>query len=355
MSDNFVAEAFSKICDGKAADRKKRCIETLGILRGGNTGIYEEGEKPSHCVRKAALRSWHALEEEVGESKNLIFDNGLNSEAKLVEEWQYVLEPGQRILTQQECATLWKTDSGVPVSGSPDLLVVDKLGNKLYGLELKNMNSVYKAGKVLKEVPGADAVAQAAHYAHVHGIPWYLIYSSHTQFHNLEAMKWYTGGIVDAPKYRHILDWATRKVYEGKGVNKVEVGTEVYAKSLLGFRIAFQLEWRGLGDEAQVFIRFAGLLPSGGLAINETAGAWIGTVITWKRLKDYFEMLASCRDPKVWPPRPADLNIDGTESSFKPCDAAYCQLAHICKALDKDKQACMGKFADMVRQHLEGE
>lgn len=348
----LTIQAFKRIEEGQRARRATHAEETMGTLRGGNSGIYEAGEAPSHCLRKAALRSFWAIEPAVTESKHLIFDNGLNSEAKLVDDWQLALEPGQRILTQAECATRWMTSNGIPVTGSPDLVVVDRGGKPVYGLEMKNVNSVYKAGKVLKETPGADALTQAAHYSYQLGkIPWYLIYSSHTQHHNIDKMMWYMKVLTDNPNYRHIFDWATRPAYEGTGKNKVEVGREEYAKSLLGFRISFELKW----EDDQVWVRTCGLLPHGGLKANMEPGEWVGSVITWERIRAYYELLARCSlATSPLPPRPADLNIDGSESSFKPCDPAYCEWAKHCKALEKKKGACMGDLVDMIQEDNNG-
>jgi len=340
METSTLANLFKTIHEKQTEERKRKLIETMGILRGGNTGIYAPGERPSHCLRKSALRTFFGIEPEVEEAKRLVFDNGLNSEQKLVEDWALTLERGQRILTQQEAGTLWKTSNGTAVSGSPDIVVVDALSKPLYLVEAKNMNSVFKAGKILKEIPAVEALAQAVHYAYILGkIPGHLIYSSHTQFHNIDKMLWFFSEVLKKARFRHLFDWGDRPIWDKpKSPNRVEIGREEYPKSLLGFRMGFSFRWAQVEGEWIVQLKFGGLLPDGGHPDN-LPGQWVNTIVTWPLILGYYEHLSKAKsDPNWWAPPPIDLHIDGSTGSFDVCDG-YCEYGPICKKLNKNKAA----------------
>lgn len=351
-----INELFAALDLYQVQVRRKKLEEGIGVLRGGNAGIYEEGSPPSSCARKAIMRSWYGLEPSSSLAKQLIFDAGLNSEIHVVtelEEMLKVMYPGYSVLTQQECGVKWFTKNGTPVTGSPDFMLRDNLGQLVLGLELKNVNSVYKALSVLAEAPGSDALAQGGMYSWAHDFcPWGLVYTSKTQHHNL---KYCFGSaaiaVRNADRYAHVLDWAPAKEKEVKGKMVME---PAYPKSLLGCSVRHELVWDL--DTGCLGVRYAGLFPDGGHDENKPrgdAGQIRWTVITVDRIKAFYEL---CSEPDgPLPPRPANTDpFSGEKKGWDFCDPAYCEWAGICKKLDKCKGCTSSMMADMIREECNG-
>lgn len=336
-----LIDIFNEIAALKLEESKRKSCDSIGTLRGGNTGVYAPGERPSSCARKAMLRTWHGLAEPSSLAKDMIFANGLSSEWQLVQDLTEAtkrLYPKAVAASQQEIGTKWTTSNGTPVTGSPDFGLVQD-GKVLMLTELKNMNSIYKALGVLGETPGVDAIGQLAHYMWVHGkCLGYLIYSSYTQFHNLDACSWMSGKVTKARRFSHLIDWGERKV---KGSTDAK---EAYPKSLLGFRLGFELKWF---PDDHIYIRFAGLLPHGDHPENMPREEWVPTIVSWPLIKNYFEMCAS--DPATtWPDRPKTYKVDGSEGSLDLCLPAYCRWRGIC---DKcGKKSSINAMAEMIRR-----
>lgn len=343
---------FSDLQEFQRVSRANKLREGIGILRGGNAGIYEEGSAPSSCPRKAIMRSWFGLEPITDEAKQLIFDAGLNSEVHVVTELEELVKinpayVGCRVMTQQECGVRWATHNGTPVTGSPDFVLVDSDGTPVLGLELKNVNSVYKALSVLAEAPGTDALTQGGMYSWAHGFcPWGLVYTSKTQHHNLKSCFGDAAGKVrTGDRFAHLLDWveAKEKVVKGKAVIE-----PAYPKSLMGFRVVHALVWQ----DGVLGVRYGGLWPDGGHPHNQSRSGeehirW--TVITVDRIKAFYEL---CSDPNAeLPPRPENIDpFSGEKKGWQPCEAAYCQWAGICAKLDKMRGATCTDMADLIRE-----
>ena len=330
MELNLSIEAiFDDVERQQRADRQARLQEGIGILRGGNTGLYEEGEAPAvQCPRKTILRSFFGLEPPPDPAKDLIFENGLSSEGQVVHLLtEFAARNGLTMHTQS-----FKTAhhiGGVLVSGSPDIVFL-KDDVPVKGMELKNMNSVYKALGVLHEECGVDAAAQAAHYSYALGkLPWSVMYSSYTQHHNLSSCYGAAAKAVpQAPRFEHLIAWG-----------KDKAGDDV-PKSLLGFRTGWDLHW--LPDD-QVGISFSGLRPGGGHPLNTARSEIFPTIITWARIKAFYEL---CNDPqgKTWPGRPSNPSLDGNKEKYKICD--YCEWSGVCTKLGK--KSCVAAMAEHI-------
>ena len=340
----------------KAAARQKRLTDGMGILRGGNTGLYQPGEKPAlSCPRKTILRTWFGVEPPTSTAEDLIFANGLSSEAQMVSEWTDLFKSKGLTLISQDNRTEWLTSKGTPVQGSPDIVVLrgdTKKSNAkeyVFMCELKNMNSVYKALGVLADSVGCDAIAQGAHYSYNLGkTPGMLIYSNYTQHHNLNACFGAAASYVPRQaKFAHLIDW-------GEKLNKKTGEMERNPKSLLGFRIAWAFRWVDDSETGpRVECRFDGLIPDGGFEANKPGKEWFGTIVTWKRIQAFFEL---CDDPhgKTWPGTPAHPSIDGAKEGWKFCD--YCKWKSVCKEVETRASPSVALLhAEIMKKRRAGE
>jgi hypothetical protein len=240
-----------------------------------------------------------------------------------------------KVLTQRECAIMLATQNKTPIRGSPDFILANADGEPILGKEMKNMNSVYKALGVLAEKPGTDAVSQGALYSMGHGfIPWGIVYKSKTQQHNLnycfgDAAKF----VRQQKRFAHIIAWGTKK-------DKKTGAETTYAKSLLGFRVLWNLHW----EDDTVGLSYGGLYPDGGCQENQPREDIFWTVVTKQRILDFYELCSVADGPL--PPKPERINVDGTKASWNDCD--YCEWAPLCKRLDKLKGCLTSDMAELI-------
>jgi hypothetical protein len=341
------------IAEFKRQIRAQKMVDELGRLRGGNSGIYYPGEACAacHCPRKTILRSFFGVEEVIPESKQLVFSAGLDSESQIVQDLTaWAQRNGYSMLAQNEIGTRWLTDKGVPVTGSPDFVLVDREARKpVMGIELKQMLSAYKVKDTLSEYAGADALIQAAHYSMQLGkIPWFLRYTSAVQHHNVNHI-FGMQTVYGQKRYEHLFDWATSRA--GSKDGKLKAGDK-YPKSITGFSIMFELVWREVdagcpNADWQVGLKFGGISPDGGFKENMPREDVLWTAVTWNGIKGFYEL---CSDPsgETWPSAPIMIDIAGNEKSFKLC--SYCGFEQHCKKMEKVNKPSVAKLAEMIKR-----
>ncbi len=156
------------------AEREK---DKSGILRGGTTGaLNSDGEPVGHCHRKALIR-YLGHQKEAG--SNSWFDMGIANEhlwlTKLQKSWD-----GQ-LRCEEEIPIVWDLD-GTPITGRPDIVLLDAEGGQVAGIELKAVGAVNSASKVyFTDSPKVENLFQAAHYSSQLAVPFYLIYTYHAK------------------------------------------------------------------------------------------------------------------------------------------------------------------------------
>lgn len=282
------------------ADQKK-----LGTLRVGNSGIMSsDGSVAGSCVRKAHLRQLGVEIEEPSEDKLIMFELGIANEdvtAKLLSE---VLEPGQILLREEEIPVSWTTESGVPVSGRPDLVVCSAEDKKPeLGIELKSVHSMWTARTVLFEgQPKLPHLIQAAHYMWKLDVPYKLVYKAYSQLG------------------QSMSDWA-KKFFPKQGEKfseYVDYNPKGDIKGLKQFEVAYDLRFNPRG---QVEYK------------REEDDRWITTIIQRDDIVRFYETAATLATASDLGPRPTTVDAHGDKLNYKDCN--YCSLSTTCDAFEK--------------------
>lgn len=287
----------------------------VGILRAGNTGLLEvvnnaKTGKPSvevsgKCHRLSFLRFKGIRIEEHGEERELMFDGGRGNEdlwaAILLKAWT------GKLLREEDVPISWELPSGIKVTGRPDLVLADNDGVPVKGIELKLVSSLWTARDVLLDKPKPPHLMQAAHYM------WRL---SEQTGKSVPFELWYTSRV----------DWAVngnwvQKLFPKKGEKASEYceynETSGEIKKVLPFRKGFLLRWKGDTLDSPLEVSPVGGKPN-----------WSASIVTRRRILDYFEYVAKMEANKELGPRPMNLNADGTKGNYDPCD--YCSLKQHC-------------------------
>lgn len=268
-----------------------------GTLRGGNSGvILSSGDILGKCHRLSYLRS-KGLETPNEPDKELMFAAGRTNE----DSWMDVLKESWHgtIKQEEECPVVWTTDSGVTVSGRPDIILCDSAEKPLLGLELKLASSVWTAISVLlKGAPKTDHLIQAAHYSWVLDLPFELWYTSRVNW-QLPYWKWVT---------------ELAEEWSGPEVGWKESRGKMVPAKLFPFYVGYKLWWH-----------------KGQLAYQrEGSTERVDTDITVASIKSYYEFVATMEKNKDLGPRPASIEIDGSKMGWNKCDAKYCPLSEVC-------------------------
>ena len=308
MDINTIFEAgVKKLQEDHAAHE----VEKVGILRAGNTGVYEDGEVSGKCARLTYLRFKGIEVGDDDNSKELMFDSGRGNE----DLWLAVLKASGQvpvIRCEEEVPISWKTDKGILVTGRPDVVLCDSQAVPVHGIELKLLCSMWTALDALSCKPKAMHIMQASHYAWQLGVPFDLWYTSRVNWY-IPDQGWIQNKLPKQGEPGSELIEYTVKL--NKKTNK----EETYVKTLKPFRRGFNLKFN---EEGAVLFK------------EVSSSEWQESLVSIKRIKAYFELVASMDDTKELPPKPINLDALGNEGGYDICN--YCELQEVCKKADKN-------------------
>jgi len=304
----------------------------VGTLRAGNTGALFGNQVIGKCARQTLLRYLGIQYEEITRNKRLMFDAGLSNE----DIWVDILEAGIKasgepyvIRTEEDIPIGWTLDSGVKVTGRPDIVVgIEKDGEFIpkKGLELKLASSLWTCRDTgIMFEPKMMHLLQAGHYSWQLGIPFELWYTNRAEFAVGSGWEQKTFP-TQSEMLTENVEWAVRKD-KRTGTNRE------YVKKVLQFRQGYELEWSDKGQ-----LKFRPILE--GKELHYTT-----TPITIDGIKGYYESIPRQVEEKKLAPRPVNLKADGAKGNYSPCD--YCPIKSICDKKERDYDG----WLSMVQAH----
>ena len=301
MSFDFHAVVKAAHRHNQAERREKEAAKEVKTLRGGDAGAVIDGKMYGKCSRLAGLR-YEGVDVPVDHPLNTLnqFEGGFANEDIIYEKLvKGGIDPAA-ILREEEIPVAWTTKAGLPVSGRPDICIME--GGKVKVLfELKSVVSLWTAKSVHYDLrPKSDNLIQAAHYSMAHDAEeTLLVYSSYSQFHLSTAPKWLQA------KFQ-------------PGTHDVDFKADGTPMKILAFDRVYRLTW---GDDDVLSYWTEGL------------DAPQRTKLTKQSIRDYYEQLALELQEQTLGPRPSGLAVDGGKS-FKACD--YCALKPVCDQYEKE-------------------
>lgn len=324
----------------------------VGTLRAGNTGIVTpEGEIIGPCMAATYLRykgiDVKGLDDD-GDSggaagRELMFEAGRVNE----DLWTAVLKQSWAgpILRESEIATHWKTESGVDVTGRPDLVLCESSGTNgktsivpKLGLELKQVSSFWTAYEVkFKGQPKYNHLLQAAHYSWQLGVPFELWYTSRSDYH---IQSWIASQLPKPGEPNsEFLAYSYYKVNADKSRNKLaKADFEVYA----GKKQADPIKVTPFIHGYKIELR-DGILHYAS-AMSPQA-IWKPTNITTTAIELYYNAITGLHEV---PPEPYVLKADGTKANYKASD--YCSLGKLCCKYNEGRN--IEEWTDLIKQEL---
>lgn len=301
------------------AERNKR-----GCLRGGNSGLLDDGVFTGKCPRLSYLRSKGLLTETPDPSRDLMFAAGHTSE----DSWDAVLSQahsldGYKFFREEEVPIQWTTSNGMLVTGRPDSVLGTAEGKFIHGIEHKLASSIWTAIDVLSMKPKMMHLVQAGHYSWQMGcLPWTLYYTSRVDWHPPE---WKAAAL---PKCGE--DGSDCIQYAPRSKKP---------KKILPFRRGFTLRWNDNGE-----LEF---LPDWA-----SDGEWQVSIVTAERIKNYYEFVSRMETDKVLGSRPTNYTATGEEGGFNIC--SYCDLEELCTKIEgsKDEFGAFMEGAVLADKHV---
>jgi hypothetical protein len=284
---------------------EKQIEETakIGVLRGGNSGCgLGDGNFTGECPRKAFMR-FHGLFQKTDPDRFVMFEAGLAVEDTLIKKIERNLQPGQRILRQDECGTAWVTSNGTHVTGSPDIVIADSAGNYLVGIEVKQVSSLWTGlHHVQDKMPSLKHLCQAGHYMDRLKLPAYKLINVNPVDFQLPGFKALMEKLpkVGTPGSEYFQ-------YDKRGS----------PKKLLPFRFVYDLEF---GEDGYLKFRQEG-----------SKGFWTTTIVHRQGITDFYEHVSNM--DKDLGPRPLTLKCTGDFENYNLC-TDYCDFVSICDAYE---------------------
>lgn len=290
--------------------------------RAGNSGaLSPNGEPIGACPRLAMLRYYRIESEAHATAIKFMFDGGLGNEDLWVKLLEDAGVPSSSILREEQLATSWYTTSGVPVTGRPDIGLLDSEGRLTRCLELKQASSLWTGKAVLGEGKPKDAhLIQAAHYFWQINQPGYMPEgrpdAAPVEGRIVGYELWYVSRAI-FPIGRTFTGFF-RKLLKGLG-NFIEWAdnSDVEIKSLLPFKVGYRLDWDTSGR--LIYQR---------LDIDGTEGQWETTLITADSIRSFYEHVDASRRLNKLPKRVSKLDVKGHTKSYSNCK--YCPLSQVC-------------------------
>ena len=302
-----------------------------GKLRGGNTSmINAKGDIIGQCANLTYLRYKGVSVDPVTPSRDLMFDAGRRNEDHWYQILSKSLPDGLDIIREEETPTKWETTDGTPVTGRPDIVLVNENG-PVVGIELKQASSLWTLRDVVfQKKPKLAHLMQAAHYSWQLGCPFELWYTSRSDF----AV---TG------------DWA-KNLFPKAG----EPGSEhcqyaFYREGEINPRTKKPIKHRITEHEytllrakgEKVYCDILKILPTvQGYELDLADGRlyykdamvddsdWIETIVRIEDIKRFYEKITTMEKENVVQPEPKLLDVTGKKLSYKA--SSYCSLGELC-------------------------
>jgi hypothetical protein len=317
--------------------------EKRGYLRGGNTGLLDEGVFTGKCPRLTFLRQQALLTEFPNLSRELMFESGHFSE----DAWTAVLLAAQQeslvVKREAEIPIRWETANGTAVSGRPDTVLVQDGANVL-GVEYKLVCSLWTAKSVLCGQPKPMHIMQAGHYSwQLQMLNWDLWYTSRVDWAVPED-EWMESKFPKqgTPGGACMEFKTTKRRKDGK--NHKAGDTTVVPKKILPFRQGFFLRWN---DKEE--LEYA---PH-----NDMSVGFVASIVTPTRIRDYYEFVSTMQEDKKLGGRPVNMDCVGSAGGYDIC--SYCEMQKICGATEKDGFTAFVAAAQerhvIILQHLRKE
>jgi hypothetical protein len=264
-----------------AAERAEQEKEKVGTLRGGSAGALV-GEHVLGICHRIALARFKGLQSPIEDSTRSVFEAGETNEVnwteKLTAAWKGKVTGDKDYPLRYEVR-------GVPVTGRPDVMLLDVDGQPVLGMELKNVESYKSAASLLYEdKPKTDNLIQAAHYSLKFGVPWVLVYT-------------YNG--ISQPPY-----WAVKQYQLPKGAE------------VKPFKKEFRLFWR-----------------DGQLGYVKESGEEVLTIVTAQSIDDFYELVLDVDKHKDLYLRHSSRTLTGEIQPFDQCN--YCPAKAACDSYDE--------------------
>jgi hypothetical protein len=305
------------IAEARAAHRQEHVDKEkakFGVLRAGSTGIMsDENEVAGACHRVSLLRSKGIEVDPPTWDKYIMFELGYANEDVIVNQLKKALPANYTVLVEEEVPIAWETSNGTKVTGRPDIVILNEKSEKVMGLELKSVHSVWVAREVLfKKQPKLANLAQAAHYMWKLGIPDYkLFYKSYSQLgQGMAGNEWIVKQFPrpgePGSEFVEFTEVSEAQAAKGKGPT---------VKHIKQFEIIYDLKWDRNG---RLQYRVEG-----------NKGVWTHTVITKKSIEDYFELVSRMESSKNLGPLPVGIDASGDKLNYSQCK--YCPLNQTCK------------------------
>lgn len=338
--------------------RSKKETEARGRYRGGSTGVVltSDGDMSTGydvagtCHRVALARSLGSPLTEVDphDPIQIMFEGGHTNEDSWVQVLEAGLPEGYKMLREEEYPVVWETEKGTPVTGRPDIVILDDKDTPVRGLELKSVNSVWVARDVvLERRPKLVNLAQAAHYMTKLDVPYELWYTSRSLFTAEEwalpiMPKWgETGsehleyslgveiadGVYKSGKKKGQPKMKFRKIEVPKADQdlspkelKARYGiTHGRFKNIRPFHMGYELTW----DHNDV-LHYRPL--------DDPRARPVPTPITKQNIEQFYNLLDDMQETGDLGPRPIELYGNGEKKKYSPC--TYCPLSTQCDMYD---------------------
>ena len=335
-----VYDSYMKGLQAYIEALRKEEKNNIGTLRGGNTGFIDEKGvvygTSSNCPRRSLLRMKGIEDDPVTIQNQIMFDGGISNEDIFVERLKDTCEEVHH--DSKDYTTEWETSNGTKVTGRPDVIVVQKSGEKI-GVELKGLFSLWKARDVLERRPKFDNLLQSAHYFYQlkkKGVleRYELLYINRNYFASNEMaaklLPKYGSKWSEYIQYRF---YELRPKKTGEGWTKGKITEQQYldisrtAKAdtviaqpanIIPFCISYELRWNSNGHLA---FRAVG------------DDSWKQSIITWDSIENYYETVSKMEETDILPKRPKEVRVDGKDKGYSGCD--YCNLKPICTGTNK--------------------
>ena len=322
MSESDTVNLRELWLKGLANDRAEHAAgekAKVGNLRAGDSGaMSRQGDIIGGCPRRAYVRTQLGLEVESPEPSNLLmFELGKANEVvwvdKLKRSWEGTIR------CEEEIPIAWSTRSGMRVTGRPDIVLCDKAGKPVLGIEHKAICSVWTAkSATFGNQPKVKHVVQAAHYAWQLRIPYRLVY---TQYVNYAVPQW--AGRMFASKPEH-----------------VELNDKGEVKHVKPHETVYEIH---ISDEGQVLYRLEP--PVGG---DDSDHPYTATPVNVADIERFYEYTSQMHERKVLGQRPKSVNIDGSKAGYDEC--SYCPLSEVCNKHENS----WDRWIENVRRQIEG-
>lgn len=308
MSQNYnIVELLTMGRWKQHLQHKKGEEEKVGNLRAGNSGtLLADGTTLGKCPRLSLLRAL-GVDYQIALNKQPMLAGGVANEdilsAELALSWNGLIK------REEEIPIRWEAYPNIFVTGRPDVVLCDKEGKPVQGVECKAPSSMWTAIAVhLKRIPKSDHLIQAAHYSMILDIPFTLLYTSRVNW-ALQGNQ----GSKDEP-------WKTWKGVEYTVYNDKKTGQPaVRTVTLSPFDAAYELKWEGNDLYVKHFMD----------------KDFTKTLISKDGIHNYYAYVGSCMANRTIPTRPSKVNVFG-KIEYNPCDKKYCPYTDICESGDKE-------------------